>query len=98
VFSPAGAFISKFGTEGNGNGQLYYPSGVAIDQEGRIIVSQWHCALVHVFSRDGEFIYKFASEGTSDGQLKGAGGLAIDLDGNILVADSGNDRVQVFQL
>ena len=34
-FDQNGNFISKFGTQGTGDGQLNYPYGVALDSSGK---------------------------------------------------------------
>jgi DNA-binding beta-propeller fold protein YncE len=38
----------------------------------------------------------WGSEGSGPGQFNQPKGLALDLDGNVYVADSGNDRIQMF--
>ena len=42
IFSSKGELIHKFGREGTGRGELYRPSGIAVDCENRIIVISWN--------------------------------------------------------
>jgi len=38
VFHTSGAFITSFGRWGSGEGELYYPTGITIDQDGFLYV------------------------------------------------------------
>ena len=90
--------ISKFGSHGSGDGQFKTPCGVAIDQEGHIIVADESNHRVQVMSHDGKMISKFGSHGSGDGQFKNPYGVAIDQEGHIIVTDQGNHRVQVLRM
>jgi tripartite motif-containing protein 71 len=37
-FDAAGNYLSQWGTQGSGNGQLWIPEGIAIDQSDRIYI------------------------------------------------------------
>ena len=53
VFSFDGALLHRFGSKGEKRGEFKYPTGIAIDDEGRIIVvsqNREHC--LQVFSLD----------------------------------------------
>jgi len=93
-----GKMICKFGSEGSGDGQFNNPHGVAIDQEGHIIVADTRNHRVQVMSRYGRMISKFGSEGSGDGQFMCPLGVAIDHEGHIIVADTYNNRVQVIRM
>ena len=90
------AKILTWGTEGDGDGQFYNPSGIAVDGSGNIYVTDWNMGSVQVFSSSGEFLRKWGSEGSDDGQLFIPGGIVVDGSGNVYVAEYGNYRVQVF--
>ena len=77
-------------------GDLNYPWGVAVNQNGEIIVADsWgHC--ISIFSQGGEKIRTFGSKGSAPGHFNGPRGVAVDGDGNILVADASNHRIQKF--
>jgi hypothetical protein len=95
-FSPSGTFITKWGSNGSGNGQFNTAHGVAADSSGNIFVVDRSLARVQKFSSTGTYISQFGSSGSGNGQFSSARGLAIDSNDNIYVADTGNDRIQKF--
>ena len=38
-FDSNGTFITKWGSHGSGDGQFYYPNGVAVDSSGNVYVA-----------------------------------------------------------
>ena len=40
AFTAEGRFLKKFGRRGKGRGEVWYPSGVAIDSSGMVYVSE----------------------------------------------------------
>ena len=70
------------------------PWGVAINQRGEVIVTEWGGDCVSVFSPSGEKLQTFGKRGSEQGQFRRPRGLAVDEDDNILVADSANYRIQ----
>ncbi len=54
-FSPAGAFLSKFGSYGSGDGQFSYPYGIAIDSAGNIYVADTNNNRIQKFNSAGRF-------------------------------------------
>ena len=72
------------------------PNGVAVDEEGNIIVADSHNDRVQVFTSSGVFITKFGLKGTSPGEFDRPSGICISPDGAIIVVDFGNNRVQIF--
>ncbi len=45
-------FVKTFGSEGNGNGQLQYPYGIAVDAYDNIVVVDYGNHRIHIFSKD----------------------------------------------
>ena len=94
-FTSDGTFITKWGSEGTGNGQFYYPSDVATDAAGNVYVVE-RGARIQKFTSDGAFIAKWGSSGSTDGHFVGPEGIATDAIGNVYVADTLNQRIQKF--
>jgi len=89
-------YISSFGTNGSGNGQLNRPADAAVDAQGNVWVADRQNNRIQKFSPSGEYLSQFGSQGSANGQLSGPRGIATDAQGNVWVADGGNRRVQKF--
>ena len=98
ILNKEGALIKSFGSGGSEDGQFNDPSGVDVDEEGKIVVADIDNHRIQVFDKDGSFIRSFGSKGSSEGQFNYPYGVVVDRDGNIVVSDSGNDRIQVFDI
>jgi DNA-binding beta-propeller fold protein YncE len=87
------------GSQGAGAGQFQYPSGVAFDAAGHIVVVEYNNHRVQVLRySDGAHVRTIGSQGSCNGQFNQPyGGIAIDSDGRMVVADCRNYRVQVLQ-
>lgn len=48
MFTPDGELLLKFGSNGEGNGQFNAPTGVAVDDNGNIIVADWGNSRIQV--------------------------------------------------
>ena len=79
-------------------GQLYYPSGIAFDNAGRIVVADAGNNRIQVFHPNGTFAFRFDLPSPADGyEFVGPQGVDVSpLDGRIVVADTNNHRIQVF--
>ena len=88
----------QFGSKGSGDGQFNQPTGIGVNNDHQIIVSESYNHRVQVFDERGMFKFKFGGRGFNDGQFNHPSGVAIDdqHEDRIIVADSGNDRIQVF--
>ncbi len=89
-------FLFKFGTQGSGDGQFYYPADVAIDGSDDIIVADYSNHRIQVFDSSGNFLFKFGTQGSGDGQFYWPYGVAVNSSGDIIVADAKNDRIQIL--
>jgi DNA-binding beta-propeller fold protein YncE len=54
--SPEGDFLAQFGELGDTAGALARPKGVAVDDAGRVFVSDGLRAALEVFGADGEYL------------------------------------------
>ncbi len=79
-----------------GNGQFYYPSGVATDTAGHVYVADTSNNRIQKFDSNGNFLAKWGSFGAGDAQFNYPFGIATDPAGNVYVADAKNNRIQKF--
>ena len=70
-FSSSGAFITKWGSEGDGDGEFDNPQSIAIDGQGNVYVADANNNRIQKFTSSGAFITKWGSEGSGDGELMG---------------------------
>jgi len=68
----------------------------AVDKQGRIYLDG-PLDTVQVFQRDGRLLSRFGYTGTGYGQFGTLSGIWIDSSDRIYIADTGNNRVQMFQ-
>jgi len=73
-------------------------NGLGTDGTGNVYVSSFHSSMIRVFRHDGQPLSVFGQPGHSAGEFLSPGGLWIDSSNRLYVADSGNGRVQLFQL
>jgi len=95
-FTSSGQFITKWGSEGNGDGQFSSPHGIALDSNGNIYVADTGNNRIQKFTSSGQFITKWGSEGNGDGEFSVPRSIALDSSGNIYVAEEWNHRIQKF--
>jgi sugar lactone lactonase YvrE len=94
--SAAISYQTQWGSEGNGDGQFSYPSGIATDTSGNVYVADRGNFRIQKFDSSGSFINQWGSYGDGDGQFSLPRDVAIDPAGNVYVADTQNDRIQKF--
>jgi len=63
-FAPDGRFLLKFGMSGQGDGEFNRPTGVAVDKDGTIYVTDFKNDRLQVFGADGGFLTTLAGEAT----------------------------------
>ena len=88
--------VEKFGTPILTLGGVRKPTGVAINQSGEVVMTEWGVHCVSVFSPSGEKLRSFGKPGSGQGQFDCPYVVAVDGEGNILVADFCNCRIQKF--
>ena len=91
-----GKFISKFGKEGNRDGEFNKPRYFSVNKQGLLVVCDSGNNRVQVFEPSGKFVTKFGSKGSGVGELKHPNSAANLSDGRIVVCDGDNHRIQIF--
>ncbi|HIQ04885.1 MAG TPA: hypothetical protein EYH31_04215, partial [Anaerolineae bacterium] len=89
-------FIRTWGSHGSGDGEFYYPSGVAVGSNGDIYVADSWNSRVQRFDMDGNFLQVWGEEGLDIGELNHPFDLTIGPDDTVYVTDSWNNRIQQF--
>jgi DNA-binding beta-propeller fold protein YncE len=93
VFDTQGHFLRKV--------SLAFASGrtgLAMDNDNNIYVSDPDLNHLDIFNRDGKLVYEFGESGKEPGQFQGMSGLWLDSGQCLYVADMQNKRVQLFQI
>lgn len=104
--SAEGEILTRWGEYGTAPGQFHEPSDVAVDAQDNVYVADTWNHRVQKFAPDGEFVLAWGrlaevnrNDATGWGAFFGPRGIAVapdEVGGAVYVADTGNDRVQVF--
>jgi len=87
-------FVTAWGTLGDG--EFFYPEGIAVDGSGYVYVADTYNHRIQKFTAEGTFVTTWGSSGTGDGEFRRPEGIAVDGSGYVYVADTYNDRIQKF--
>ena len=90
-------YLYEFGYGfGDGDGQMVWPVALALDDSGKVFVSDEHNNRVSVFDDKGKFLYKWGQYGSGIGQFDAPAGIALNSTGHLYVSDQKNNRVQKY--
>ena len=89
-------FISEFSKYGDGEDEMIWPAGIALDSRSNVYVTDEWLNRVSVFDKDGNYLVAWGSSGDAPGEFNGPSGIAVDPDDNVYVVDSRNHRIQRF--
>ena len=89
--------INHFGTYGDGPGQFFWPTSIALDEDINVYVCDQFLNRITIYNKDGEYLSHWGGSGDGDGELNWPSGLAIR-DDVIFIVDGRNHRVQRFSL
>ena len=89
-------FRFQFSQYGDDDGHVIWPTGIALDSEGSVYVTDEWLNRISIFDGDGTFREAWGAPGSGDGQLNRPAGIAVDSDDNLFIVDSLNHRVQRF--
>ena len=97
MFDKDGNFVRKFGSYGEGPGQLNDPTGVAFLNEDELLVIDDNYGRIQQFNvQTGNFVKSFGKKGIEDGEFWSPLGIFINDEGHVIVADYDNNRIQVL--
>lgn len=88
IFCTTGEILRTFGTEFS-----FVEPYHCIQHQKHFVVSD-----CKIYDLNGNFLYKIGKEGIRDGELNHPSLLSASKEGHLVVCDSGNDRVQIFDL
>ena len=89
-------FMGEFSSFGEGDGELIWPTAIALDNNHNVYIADDWLNRISVFDKDGVFLDKWGVPGSGDGELNKPAGISFDAQNNMYVADSANNRIQVF--
>jgi DNA-binding beta-propeller fold protein YncE len=89
-------FIGEFGKYGSGNGEYIWGSGVAVDSQENVYVSDEWLNQISLFDKDGKFLSKWSALERDDGQPHAASNITMDAEENIYLTDGRSHEVRKF--
>jgi DNA-binding beta-propeller fold protein YncE len=94
-FNLTGGYLGEFGGYGTQPGQMAFPTGIAVDEDGYVYVVDQGNSRIQKLTPQGESLSVFGMPGSGDGELNTPYGIAV-LNQQVYITDQGNSRVQVF--
>jgi DNA-binding beta-propeller fold protein YncE len=92
----SGEHLRTIGRKGHGEGELFFPTFLALTRGGGLLVADTMNARVVEFGPDGAFVRQFGERGDRFGQFDKPKGVALDAFDNVYVVDSFFAAVQIF--
>jgi len=93
VFGPDGTLVRSMGAPG----QLSFPNGVVVDNQGNIEVTDSNNGRLVVFSPYGKLLATI-TQGVGEGDLGLPRGAAVDDAGRLFVADTSDHQIRVYTI
>jgi len=97
VYAADGRRRDTWGTRGHGDGEFNYPTHVALDRTGTVLVTDALNYRIEAFDREGRFLWKLGRRGDGSGDLAAPKGVALDSAGHLYIVDALFDAVQIFE-
>ena len=89
-------YIGTFSKYGDGDGELIWPVGIALDSEENIYIADEWMNRISIFTNMGDFLIYWGAPGCGDGEFNRLAGIALDFDDSVYAVDGLNHRVQKF--
>ena len=96
IFDVTGNYVSQFGNDDSGIGELTSPRGITI-HNFYIFVTDTNNHKIQIFDINGNYISQFGEFGTDDGQFNTPQSLTTNAT-HVFVTDTSNQRIQIFAL
>ena len=106
VYDETGKLLRRWGKQGNGDGDVWGPGGMAFAPDGTLYVADQNNHRIQMFTPEGRFLGKWGKHGSEPGQFGGLeragsrfGGphfVALDASGRVYTTEGVHGRVQVF--
>jgi len=100
VYNPDGKFVKSISKKGFDAGQLNFPSGITLGNDGDVLVASGLQPNIQAFDpKTGKFMYALCNE-NCDGPIASGSirGIYIDSQNRLYVVESRNNKVAVYQL
>lgn len=92
----AGGPAARFGTRGEGEGELNFPTAIAARADGSLLVVDALNFRVVAYAPDGRVLSTFGAAGTAEGTFARPKAVAVDGKGRVYVSDAQYGVVLVF--
>jgi DNA-binding beta-propeller fold protein YncE len=89
-------YLGEFSRYGSAPGQLIWPSGLIVDTQGHVYVTDEWLNRVSVFDTEGNFLSCWNTVQSGDSEPNGASRIAIDANNTLYVTDGRSHKVRKF--
>jgi DNA-binding beta-propeller fold protein YncE len=96
TFTGTGAYLTRWGGYGHGNGEFWFPEGVAPNTTGSILVADFYNSRIQEFTSRGGYLSQWGLIAEKKGWGAQPAGIAVDANGNIYVAIRPMQRIEKF--
>ncbi len=95
IFDYQGQKLRNYGVKGHRKGQFMFPHSIAVDQEGKLLVTDVNYR-VQMLSTNGRFNKSVGSKGRGKLQFRDPTGIAIGTGPRVFVSERENHRIQIL--
>jgi DNA-binding beta-propeller fold protein YncE len=96
AFAPSGELLFRAGSRGNASGEFNFPSQIAANHDGTLMVADSLNFRVQRLTPEGAPVSAIGRKGDAAGDFALPKGVAVDADGNIWVVDAQFENIQAF--
>ena len=96
VYDLQGRRLRALGRRGDGPGEFNFPTHLALDGAGRLLVTDFMNFRVQIMTPEGKFVCAFGKLGDAPGSFSKPKGVATDTQGNAIVVEGLHGALQFF--